>query len=233
MAEAQSCAACSATDVPLLKCARCKSVSYCNKDCQKAHWKTHKQSCAQGGSQPQPSTDKPLPTGEQDKKPFTAISKNTFLHNRSHEQTFQLLIDMMRMRQADEFKFDGKAMIGTIYNQEPSSEKAFGELIRKAEAVTGLLPPWWDVKSLGQCLEYSCKASGFSLRHAQEKHDIQKTWGDDRMPMKLRMVAERVYGYSPGGAKSDNLLPVLIGAESGDRAYACMSHMEVNFNSQR
>jgi splicing suppressor protein 51 len=220
--------------VPLLKCARCKSVSYCNKDCQKTHWKTHKQSCARGGSQPQPDTrtdDKFLPTGEQDKKPFTAISKNTFLHNRSHEQTFQLLIDMLRMRQADEYKFDGKAMPGTIYNQEPSSEKAFRELIRKAKAIPGLLPPWWDDKSLGQCLEYSCKSSAFSLRCAQEKHDVQETWGDDRMPMKLRMVAERVYGYTPGGSKSDQLLAVMIGAESGDSADTCTFHTQLNLNA--
>ena len=27
-------------------CARCKKVAYCGKECQKAHWKTHKQRCA-------------------------------------------------------------------------------------------------------------------------------------------------------------------------------------------
>lgn len=137
---------------------------------------------------------------------------------------------MLRMRQGDEYTFDGKAMIGTICNQEPSSEEAFGELIRKARAVPGLLPPWWDETSLEQCLEYSRKSSGFFLRHAQEKHTIQKTWNDDRMPMKLRMVAERVYGYSPGGAKSDQMLAGMIRAESGDGTYAFMSHMQLNLN---
>ncbi|KAG8165831.1 hypothetical protein KVR01_004383 [Diaporthe batatas] len=29
----------------LNRCARCKVASYCNKDCQKAHWKAHKPSC--------------------------------------------------------------------------------------------------------------------------------------------------------------------------------------------
>jgi hypothetical protein len=29
----------------LMKCGRCKQVSYCNVDCQKADWKTHKPVC--------------------------------------------------------------------------------------------------------------------------------------------------------------------------------------------
>ena len=31
--------------VILLACGQCKNVYYCNKDCQKAHWKTHKRCC--------------------------------------------------------------------------------------------------------------------------------------------------------------------------------------------
>ena len=29
------------------KCADCRQVSYCSRDCQKAHWKTHKSVCTQ------------------------------------------------------------------------------------------------------------------------------------------------------------------------------------------
>ena len=231
MAEARSCAACSATDVPLLQCARCKSVCYCNKDCQKAHWETHKQTCKQGETQSQSGTQpdvKSPPAAEHDTKPFTAISKNMFLHNRSREQTFKLVIDLLRMRQEDEYNLDGNTMAGTIYNLEPSSEKAFRTFIRKAKAVPGLLPPWWNDKSLNECLEYSRKSSDFSLCSAQEKHDIQETWSDDRMPMKLRMVAERVYGYTPGGFKSDSMLAQMMGVENGDSAYANMISLPVD-----
>lgn len=119
-------------------------------------------------------------------------------------------------------------MIGTIHNLEPSSEKAFRAFIRKAKAVDGLLPSWWNDKSLNECLEYSRKSSEFSLHSTQGKHEIQETWSDDHMPMKLRMVAECVYGYTPGGFKSDDMLAQMMGVENGDSAYANMSSMTVD-----
>jgi hypothetical protein len=39
------CAACSVKKVSLLKCSRCKTVSYCSIACQKEHWTTHKPRC--------------------------------------------------------------------------------------------------------------------------------------------------------------------------------------------
>ena len=30
---------------PIKLCSGCKKVCYCNRDCQKAHWKIHRQSC--------------------------------------------------------------------------------------------------------------------------------------------------------------------------------------------
>lgn len=45
-----SCFECGKVEVDIgkapLKCARCKDAWYCNKDCQKAHWKAHKSVCA-------------------------------------------------------------------------------------------------------------------------------------------------------------------------------------------
>lgn len=39
-----SCASCGAEDVPSY-CARCKIVKYCGRECQTAHWETHKLTC--------------------------------------------------------------------------------------------------------------------------------------------------------------------------------------------
>ncbi|KAK0486653.1 hypothetical protein EDD18DRAFT_1360662 [Armillaria luteobubalina] len=40
-----ACAACEKRDMRLQKCSRCKKVSYCGPECQKAHWKKHKPVC--------------------------------------------------------------------------------------------------------------------------------------------------------------------------------------------
>ncbi|KAF2755422.1 hypothetical protein EJ05DRAFT_512937 [Pseudovirgaria hyperparasitica] len=41
-----TCATCIKTPDSLKECIKCHSVSYCNKDCQKAHFKVHKKVCA-------------------------------------------------------------------------------------------------------------------------------------------------------------------------------------------
>jgi splicing suppressor protein 51 len=180
--QARSCASCTKTDAHLLLCSGCRLVSYCNKNCQKAHWKTHKPSCApktkdsQASSKPEAEEDwvddDSFEDCNKDKKPFTAIANNVWLHNRSTDQTFQLLIDALRMRQEDTYVLGGDTMCGTIYNMERSSEIAFRVFIRKALAVGGLLPPWWNKSTVNDCIAYSCSNSDFSLACAQEKHDI-------------------------------------------------------------
>jgi len=232
------CASCAAGDASR-QCARCKSVAYCNRDCQKAHWQGHKKDCArtaqqQAGSMPSSSSsgaqnNQEFKSGDQDKKPFTAISKNVFFHDRPEEKTFQLLIDCLRMRQEDEYALEGNLMEGSMYGcdeGDASSEPAFREFIRKAQAVPGLLPPWWKETSTDDCIEYARNSPGFSLQSAQEKSDIQKKWGDDRMPMKLRMVAERVYGNTPGGSRSDAMLAMMVSQEGGTGS-AFSSHIDI------
>ena len=49
-ADKKACAHCGATEAKtasgkLLRCGRCKAVSFCSADCQKAHWPTHKSEC--------------------------------------------------------------------------------------------------------------------------------------------------------------------------------------------
>eukprot|EP00956_Cyclotella_meneghiniana_P021794 scaffold40235_cov49-Cyclotella_meneghiniana.AAC.1 len=39
------CAACGNADTDLKACGSCRSVKYCNVDCQKANWQAHKKAC--------------------------------------------------------------------------------------------------------------------------------------------------------------------------------------------
>ena len=41
----ENCGTAETKEAKLKKCARCKMVAYCNRDCQKAHWKEHKPDC--------------------------------------------------------------------------------------------------------------------------------------------------------------------------------------------
>lgn len=41
-----------------LRCSRCKGVLYCNPDCQRAHWATHKQNCKPAAQTPKPAPPK-------------------------------------------------------------------------------------------------------------------------------------------------------------------------------
>lgn len=45
MESSNSCAYCNKSSVELLRCSGCRNAFYCSKECQRAHWKTHKQQC--------------------------------------------------------------------------------------------------------------------------------------------------------------------------------------------
>ena len=131
-------------------------------------------------------------------RPFTAISNNTFLHNRNEEETFKILIDVIRMRQEDTYNFEGDIMSGTIYNQEKSSASALRVFLGKAEQIPDFLPSWWTREKREECIQFGLRGPDHLLKCAQEKSDLQERWNDQQMPMKLRMLGEIVYGNTPG-----------------------------------
>jgi len=58
-----SCGSCGSSTGPLAACRSCKSVSYCNVACQKAHWKDHRKECREKSENAQ--SDEPEKTVEE------------------------------------------------------------------------------------------------------------------------------------------------------------------------
>ena len=121
------------------------------------------------------------------------------LNTLPEEEAFTRIIDSYRMRMEDEYKFRGSAS-GLYADEDPLED--FQGYLRQAERRGGCLPTWWSPEKSIACQEQGMRSTGWSqLRCAVEKSDIQEHYGDGMMPMKLRVLAERITGsnvMSPG-----------------------------------
>jgi len=59
-------------------------------------------------------------------------------------------------------------------------------------------------------VRFGLRDADFNLANAREKSDIQEEWKDERMPKKVRMLGEKVYGNTPGGTRSDGIMGMML-----------------------
>lgn len=188
----------------LKRCSRCRNSLYCSRACQRADWKTggHKRSCT-----------------------FGAMANNCYLDSLpSEEEAMDQLIDAYRLRVEDDFMYRGhlhgryteKAENNADEQEQQQDEESpalrdFRHFLDLAEAQIGkdqqqqssddakkssILPSWWSSEKRAIC-ERRAMGTGWSALHrAVEKEDIQEHYKDSMMPMKLRMLAEAVYGFN-------------------------------------
>ena len=52
------------------------------------------------------------------------------------------MIDCFRLRLEDEYRLDGNAMTGSVYDKARTSVRAFRDFIKKAAQVQDFFPPW-------------------------------------------------------------------------------------------
>ncbi|CAO2657805.1 Nn.00g070650.m01.CDS01 [Neocucurbitaria sp. VM-36] len=228
--EAPTCANCkktaSAANLASLKaCAKCKKIQYCGRDCQKADWKTHKKVCAKNAAENFVEANaehsstysaarlKDLETHVPN--PFTRLDQGKYLHDRPEKDVFKLLIDSFRMRQADDFNLQHKTTPRSVYTGAGSSIEPFRRYLAKAATRSSLLPSWWTADKQKECEAFGESGAWSDLRKKVTKQEMIQHYGDEKMPMQVRMLAEAVYGVGTMGQDGSGMRKVMMQMEKG------------------
>lgn len=245
---APSCANCrksaAAANLSALKaCAKCKTTQYCSRDCQKADWKTHKKICSTNASRTfgpnveHSSSYSAVHVKDLDKhvpNPFTKLDQGKYLHDRSEQDVYKLLIDSFRLRQADEASLEGKTTPNSIYSGASSSIGPFRQYIAKAGSRPNMLPPWWNDEKQKECETYAESRAWNDLRRKVTKQEVIEHYGDQKMPMQLRMLAEAVYGVGLMGQDGTFMRKQMMQMEKGGPPGGqFMSMLGVDLTGQR
>ncbi|KAF2820249.1 hypothetical protein CC86DRAFT_374458 [Ophiobolus disseminans] len=205
-----TCAACkktaAAAKVDALKqCAKCHITLYCNRTCQRADWKPHKKICSlsyvERNAEHSNTYSAPRLNDLETHipNPFTKLVEGTYLHDRPEKDVYKLLIDSFRMRQADDKNLENKIAPRSINSGASSSIEPFRKYLDLAATRKNLLPPWWNAEKRKECEAFGESGAWQDLRRDVTKQQVINRYGDDKMPMQVRMVAEAVYGAGSMG----------------------------------
>ncbi|KAF1363370.1 hypothetical protein EJ07DRAFT_163236 [Lizonia empirigonia] len=146
--------------------------------------------------------------------PFTKLDQGKYLYDRLQTDVYKLLIDSFRMRQADDFNFENKAVPCSIYTGASSSAEPFRQYLNKATACPTLLPPWWTAKKGEECAIFGESGAWSDLRKTVTKQEVVQHYRDEKMPMQLRMLAEVVYGTGTMGHDGSDVRKLMMQLES-------------------
>ena len=123
---------------------------------------------------------------------FDTMFGGSNLDRLTKKECYHQLIDSYRLRVEDDYKYAGDPH-GIYDEEDPRAE--FAEFLDLAEKRVGLLPKWWNKETRSACEAIGVdKASWANLYCAVEKSDIMEHYKENTMPMKLRLLAEKVYG---------------------------------------
>ena len=136
-------------------------------------------------------------TGGSTTNVFTQIDEGTYFDSLPEKDAFAQIIDSYRLRIEDEYVFGGDA--GGLYAGEAPLPD-FRRYLTRAEKRGGVVPKWWSREKRKACEKRAVDRAQWSdVNSAVEKADIVEHYGDSMMPMKLRMLPEKVEGSNVMG----------------------------------
>ena len=185
-----ACSVCEKSDVGLQQqfgsCSRCNSQTYCSMECQSSDWSNHKEVCGISILDSMSESNRDV---------CRSLLPDSFLHECSEKDVYDMLDDCFFLRIADCFCFtkDRKRKGGNM--------NKFRDFLDLAEERVGLLPPWWCEAKRSECErmaeETERMAPGsedYETRDFLVDHALIWAYRDYNIPMKLRLLAEKVYG---------------------------------------
>ena len=135
------------------------------------------------------------------------------------------------MRQEDNYIQEGNIDTNSVYSGAASSIEGFRKFLHLASSRTKVLPPWWNADKQKECEDLGQSETDWStLKRKVNKHAIIDHYGDERMPMQIRMLAEAVYGRGPGGHDGTGMRRTMMSMEANDgvQGQSVMSMMSMS-----
>ena len=128
---------------------------------------------------------------------LSSLVQDDFLHRLSEKNCFIRLIDCYRMRAEDDCKF-AYDRHGLYDDEDPLED--FQEFLNLAQTRKGLLPGWWNGDKRKACERLAMDSKQWAFVGKKiEKADIMRHYGDNMMPMKIRLLGEKIYGQRVQG----------------------------------
>lgn len=152
--------------------------------------------------------------------PFTRIGQNTWLHDRPEIDVYRLLVDSFRLYLRDKLDFENVVDLDEdgITGGVDCKLKGLREFLKLAAKHPRLLPPWWSFEKKVRCCDLAMEDRQWhSLHHPVRSLSLSDHYGDERLPLQLRLFAEEVVGRGPGGDTGFEVLIRLMEWEQGSR----------------
>lgn len=227
-AEQHQCDHCNAAETPanpLKRCSRCLTARYCNRDCQMAAWKEHKNGCLDNSTDndqgtntrshpsstskkgPQATHASPEDEAKDPNGAFLAatmlIVKSQWLENRPEEEVFGIVVDAYRWYRGSDFDVNGGVRQDAL-NGGGDPKVGFRHFLLSAERAGNTLPKWWSPAKRAACEHWAAQqmeteGSWSKLGRAIKMRDVNAHYPLPHFWALLHMLTEGMVGMELGG----------------------------------